>query len=200
MPQFPKLEADIIVLARGVAAGIEANPETYPNPPISGQELADKLDAYTALKNQITQTEALLTKLVGEKNKTVAELSEMTKSDLGYAQIIAKQDKSALAKIGWSSRSAPSPLGIPGQCLAFEVSLAESGKLRFKWQSPVDGGKPVAYKIRRESGGQVIDVAVAFETRAEIDQSPSTETYLYHVTAINKAGEGLPSNTIQLAL
>jgi len=67
---------------------------------------------------------------------------------------------------------------------------------------PVDGGRVIAYKIQRRNRpeGTWQDVATAIETESTlVDQSKAVELE-YRVIAINKSGDGSPSNTVMAVL
>ena len=68
------------------------------------------------------------------------------------------------------------------------------------WKQPVDGGRVSAYKVQSRSGGNWQDVATAIETEATLVDQPKGAELEYRVIAINKAGDGLPSNTVMVVL
>nr|VFJ45362.1 MAG: Fibronectin type III domain-containing protein [Candidatus Kentron sp. FM]VFJ58906.1 MAG: Fibronectin type III domain-containing protein [Candidatus Kentron sp. FM]VFK12050.1 MAG: Fibronectin type III domain-containing protein [Candidatus Kentron sp. FM] len=59
-----------------------------------------------------------------------------------------------------------------------------------------------AYKVqRREEGTQDwIDVGTAIETELTLSGQPSGKQFVFRVVAINKAGEGEPSNGVLAVL
>ena len=70
------------------------------------------------------------------------------------------------------------------------------------WKEPIDGGKTAAYKIQRRErpAGPWTDVSMAIESEITLsDQTRGTE-WEYRVIAVNKAGEGVPSNTVMAVL
>jgi len=77
------------------------------------------------------------------------------------------------------------------------------------WKAPADGGKPAAYKVQRRVGGVVgsepvgdrwEDVATAILSEITLVDQPEKTEIEYRVIAINKAGEGTPSNTVLVVL
>jgi len=58
------------------------------------------------------------------------------------------------------------------------------------------------YKVQRRERpeGAWQDVATAIETEATLVEQPKGVELEYRVVAINKAGEGLPSNTVMAVL
>ena len=69
-------------------------------------------------------------------------------------------------------------------------------------KAPADGGAPSAYKvIRRERpDGPWEDVATAVITEATLVEQPKEKELEYRIIAVNKAGEGEPSNTEMVVL
>jgi len=90
-------------------------------------------------------------------------------------------------------------------CL-LEVPKQGAGWVVLDWKAPADGGQPNAYKVQRRSGeGESVgdrweDVATAVVTGAMLTDQPQRTKLEYKVIAINKAGEGSPSNTIEVVL
>ena len=66
------------------------------------------------------------------------------------------------------------------------------------WKSPSDGGKVAAYKIERREHpeGPWTDAGMAMETEAMLHNQERGKDWEYRVIAVNKAGEGIPSNTV----
>jgi len=64
------------------------------------------------------------------------------------------------------------------------------------------GGKPRAYKVQRRSAdsGSWQDVATAIVTEVTLVEQPQKQELEYRVIAVNKAGEGSPSNTAMVVL
>ncbi len=66
----------------------------------------------------------------------------------------------------------------------------------------MDGGPVAAYKVQRRSrqGGEWLDVGTSINTEIALNsQEPGVE-YEYRVIALNRAGEGRPSNTVRAVL
>jgi len=68
------------------------------------------------------------------------------------------------------------------------------------WKQPADGGRVSAYKVQSRSGGNWQDVATAIETESTLVDQPLKTQLEYRVIAINKSGEGSPSNTVMAVL
>jgi hypothetical protein len=70
------------------------------------------------------------------------------------------------------------------------------------WKEPIDGGKPAAYKIQRRArpAGPWADASMAIESEITLsDQRRATE-WEFRIIAVNKASEGLSSNTVMAVL
>ena len=66
---------------------------------------------------------------------------------------------------------------------------------------PTDG-PPAAYKPQRRERPEGLwsDVSMAIESEIPLTDQPRTTKWEYRVVAINKAGEGVPSNTVMEVL
>jgi hypothetical protein len=54
--------------------------------------------------------------------------------------------------------------------------------------------------VQRRSGGNWQNVATAIETEATLIDQPKGKELEYRIIAINKLGEGAPSNTVMVVL
>jgi hypothetical protein len=66
----------------------------------------------------------------------------------------------------------------------------------------VDGGAVAAYKIQRRErpAGLWADVGLAVESEITLTNQTRGKEFEYRVMAVNKAGEGEPSNTVMAVL
>lgn len=66
------------------------------------------------------------------------------------------------------------------------------------WKEPIDGGAVASYKIERRErpAGAWSLVAVALESEATLNNQERGKDWEFRVIAVNKAGEGVPSNTV----
>ena len=89
--------------------------------------------------------------------------------------------------------------------IAATGGLSSGGDLCYSsesWPKPIDGGKPAAYKIQRRERpeGPWTDANMALESEITLsDQTRGTE-WEFRVIAVNKAGDGVPSNTVMAVL
>jgi len=136
------------------------------------------------------------------KDEALEELIEAIKADICYAENTVNFDDDKLKLIGWAGKKAATPLARPGQARLLEAPKQGAGWCFLDWKAPFDGGKPKAYKIQRRlrSGGSWQDIATAIITEATLVEQPQKQDLEYRVIAVNRAGEGSPSNTAMVVL
>ena len=83
----------------------------------------------------------------------------------------------------------------------FPLQWAE-GWVFLDWKEPIDGGKPAAYKIQRRErpAGDWQDVSTAMDSETTLVDQPRGKEQEYRAVAVNKAGDGEPSNTVLAVL
>lgn len=201
MPRFPKDENKIIELAQMVAGGIGGNPATFPNPPVTAAVMNTDLGSYVNAMQAAQSSKADWMQKTQEKNEILDRLTDAARGNIDYGIIIANGNNMILEEIGWSNRAAPTALQLPGQCRVFEIIGQGDAFVRFDWKEPADGGKVAAYKVQRsEDGSNFIDAATSVESEAALFNQPVNKKLIYRVVAINRAGEGMPSNSVSLTL
>lgn len=104
--------------------------------------------------------------------------------------------------IGWAGKKAPTALQPPGQTRLLEAPKQGDGWAFLDWKAPVDGGAPIAYKVMRRErpAGAWEDMATAVITEAALVEQPQGKELEYCIVAMNKTGEGEPSNTVMVVL
>jgi len=201
MPRFPQEETKIIELAQKVASGISSNATTFPNPPVAPAAINTDLTAYFAKNNETQLAKAEWMQKTQEKNEILDRISTAARNDIDYGVIIAQGDDVILQQIGWGTRAEPTALQPPGQCRVLEIVGQGDGWVRLDWKEPSDGGRVAAYKVQRsEDGTNFTDAATVVESEAAIFNQPKGKNLIYRAVAINRAGEGLASNTISIVL
>lgn len=201
MPKFPKDENSIIALAQKVANGISVNPTIFANPPVAATAMQTDLTAYLAKNNEIQMSKARLMQRTQEKNEILERITDAARENVNYGELVAKGDNAVLEQIGWGNRAASVSLQTPGQCRALEIIGQGDAWVRVDWKEPSEGGKVAAYKVQRsEDGGSFADAATVTESEAALFDQPTGKRLTYQVVAINKAGEGMASNTVSLVL
>ena len=204
MAQFPIRQADILVLADSIIAGLTANPAVYPSPPISAADLRTVLDGCIDAVGEVNTARAAFEMAVAEKDRQLAGLKDKIKMNLRYAENTVGGNDNKLNMLGWAGRRPPTSLP-PGQ--SGELRILEQGTdwLVLDWKSPESdsGGKVAAYKIQKrdmKDSDVWVDAAVAIETKARLTGQQRHTDLEYRVVAINRAGEGKESNTVAAVL
>ncbi len=206
MPRFPKREAEIVALAERMIAGLIANPTLYPNPPYPAwaamNSIRFKVRQYNRCREELIAAGAAAEQATADKDDALENLVEAMKTDLLYAENTAHYDDDKLKLIGWAGKAAPTPLAVPGQVRSLEVPRQGDGWLMLDWKSPLDGGAASAYKVMRRErpAGAWEDVATAVITEATLVEQPKAKELEYRIVAVNKAGDGEPSNTEMVVL
>ena len=202
MAQFPRSEAEILVLAQEMAAGLAANVVTYPSPPVSLLDLNSAAGAYVVANTGAVAAQAAAELATGTKNDALAALVDAMKDDLRYAENTVDFDDDLLKLIGWGGRSSRTSLEPPGQPRTLEAPKEGEGWVFLDWKEPVVGGAVAAYKIRRRlrPAGLWGDVGTAIESEITLIEQERGKEWEYRVIAINKAGESEPSNTVMAVL
>lgn len=198
MPRFPSKEMDIIELAQKVANGIDKNPTVFPNPPAAAAAMETLLTDFFNKNEEIQLAKAAWMEKIQAKNEIFNTIVTDTKANIAYGEIVANGDNATLEKIGWSVRAASTALQPPAQCRFLEIIGQGDGWVQIDWKEPIGGGKVAAYKVQRsQNGTSFTDVATAVESEAILNNQP-TGKYIFQVVAVNKAGQGMASNTISI--
>ena len=76
------------------------------------------------------------------------------------------------------------------------------GDMVSRGNGSIDGGKPAAYKIQRRErpAGDWQDVSIAMDSETTLVDQPRGKELEYRAVAVNKAGDGEPSNTVLAVL
>ncbi len=202
MPRFPKKEAEVQPLAMSIILGLWNNQPLYPNPPVDVFTLFGKKNLYINAKNSTIAAQAAAEAATTAKDEKLADLIEAKKPDLRFAENVTKFNDDKLKLIGWAGKKAKTPLAVPGQSRLLEAPKQGAGWLFLDWKAPADGGKPRAYKVQRRnrSAGAWKTVATAILSEITLVDQPERTELEYRVIAVNKAGDGEPSNTVAVVL
>jgi hypothetical protein len=160
------------------------------------------ISGYTASKNAMIAAVAAAEAATAGKDDALEMLVEAMKSDLRYAENTVNYDDTQLKLIGWAGRSSGTPLQVPGQSRLLEASKQGEGWVFLDWKAPANGGKPAAYRVlrRERPAGLWEEVATAVESEATLVEQPRAKEMEYRVVAVNKSGDGEPSNTVMVVL
>ncbi len=201
MPRFPKSQAQIAALAEKLWNGLWTNQPIFPAPPVPWYTVLTKKAQFVNARDNALSARAAAEQSIIDKDQALQNLIEAMKADLRYAENTVDFDDAKLKLIGWSAKKSPTALTPPGQTLALTAVTQEESSLTLSWKAPIDGGKVSAYRVvRRIEEGADEDVATAVVTEATLVAQPERIELEYRVIAINKAGEGPPSNTVEVVL
>ena len=202
MPRFPKKEADIVALAEWLWRGLWGNRPVYPQPPVHPISLRFKAIIYSRYRENLIAKQAAAEQATTDKDDALADLVDAMKDDIDYAENTVNFDDNKLKLIGWAGRKAAAPLAVPGQARLLEAPRQGDGWVFLDWKKPTDGGRPAAYKVMRRErpAGPWEDVATAVITEATLVEQPRGKEFEYRIIAVNKAGDGEPSNTAMVVL
>ena len=202
MARFPLREAEVAVLAEAMIAGLTENVGVYPTPPVAAADLTTSKNAFISAKNDVVAAKAAFEAALAAKDAAMETLTGQMKDDLRYAETTVHFDDAKLNLLGWGAKRASVSLAAPGQVQELTVGMQGDGSVMLAWTAPIDGGKPTAYKVMRRprAEGAFEDVATAVITEAMLSAQPKGIELEYCIIAINKAGEGQPSNTEMVVL
>ena len=202
MARFPITEAEILALAQALKSGLAANVAVYPAPPVTPTTLTLRISAYTAAKNAAIAAQAAAEQATANKDDVLEDLVDSMKDDIRYAENTVDYDDEKLKLIGWAGRKTATPLAIPGQARLLEAPRQGEGWVFLDWKAPADGGNPSAYKVMRRErpAGLWEEVATAVISEATLVEQPRGKELEYRIVAVNKSGDGEPSNTAMVVL
>lgn len=202
MPRFPKKEAEIVALAEQLWRGLWANRPTYQRPPVHPILILIHSLQYRNRREFAIAKQAAAETAIAVKNDALDDLIEALKSNIRYAENTVNYDDDKLKLIGWAGKKAKTPLAPPGQVRLLEASKQGKGWVYLDWKAPLNGGRPKAYKIQRRlrGSGNWQDVATAIVIEATLVEQPQKQELEYRIIAVNKTGEGEPSNTVMVVL
>lgn len=201
MVRFPIREAEIKALAQSMVAGLTNSPD-FPAPPVPWQEVQALLGTFNELCDAQVAALAAAEQATSEKKEGLERLVRAMQTDLRYAEDAAKGDDALLSALGWGGRAAATALQAPGQPRTLEAPRQGEGWIFLDWKQPSEGGAVTAYKIERRErpSGAWMLVAMAIESEATLTGQERGKDWEYRVTATNKAGESIPSNTVSAVL
>ena len=197
MARFPRTEPEIVALAEAMITGLTANAALYPAPPVAVLDLTTAKTTYITALNAAIAAAAAAEAATTAKDEVLEDLTDAMKSDIRYAENTVDYDDDQLKLIGWAGRKAPTPLQAPGQARLLEAPRQGDGWVFLDWKAPADGGVPSAYKVmrRQRPAGAWAETATAVITEITLVEQPKATELEYRIIAVNKAGEGEPSNT-----
>ena len=178
------------------------NNAVFPAPPVHPILIRIRKIIYQSRHDNFLAARAASEQATANKDDALENLIEAMKADIRYAENTVNFGDDKLKLIGWAGKKTATPLAIPGQVRQLEAPKQGDGWVFLDWKAPEDGGKPRVYKVQRRvrDSGDWADVATAILTEATLVDQPLKTELEYRVIAINKAGVGLPSNTVMAVL
>lgn len=202
MARFPLREAEISTLAGEMIAGFADNPAVYPVLPVAVAELTTSKNEFLAAKSGVVAAKAAYEAALAVKDAAREKLTLQMKTDIRYAENTVDFDDVKLKLIGWGAKRVSVSLTAPGQTAGLTVPMQGDGSVMLAWKAPIDGGDVQAYQVMRRprAEGAFEDVATAVIPEATLTAQPKGVELEYQIIAINKAGQGPPSNTQMVVL
>lgn len=199
--KFPTTQAGIEALLNEMIDGFTEDATDFPAPPVTTLELKARQANIAARRSDLmTAKLAYETALDAFQDEFEATIDDM-KTDIKYAELVAKNDNKKLERIGWAARGANTPQPPPTAPLGFEVLSQGRAAAHFDWKSPKGGGKAKMYDLILLDGGaggtegKVLKSTV--DTEITVDSLP-TGTLVFAVVAVNEAGRSAPSSPVTL--
>lgn len=166
--------------------------------------LQNRLDAFISLCDAQTSTQAAAEQATDEKSIGREELITDVKVDLHYAEYAVDDNDAKLTSLGWGARSPHTPITTPGQPFKLQMARTGPGEAKATWKRPVEGGPAACYLLKmRVSGGDGGSWGYAgtfIGIEAELTNLERGKELEFHVVALNRAGESLPSNSATVVL
>jgi hypothetical protein len=202
MATFPRSEAEIGSLAQYLISGFRTYTEDFPAPPVSPDDLEGSLHSYFEVRESAAASTGAATEAVAMKQEALETLVSQMKTNLRYAENTVNFDNGKLEQLHWGGRGSRTPLDAPGQVLNLISPREGDGWLLLEWKEPVEGGKPGAYKIQRRlhEDHEWEEAGMSIDTHVLLRGQKRGVSWIYHVLAVNKAGEGEPSNIVTAVL
>ena len=197
MARFPDRQAEVMALAQNIITGLTDNAATFPTPPVTAIELEAVFSAFVTLGDVAVAAQAAAEQATVNKSAGREELADAMKAVLRYAEEAVDHDDAKLSLLGWGGIAAPTALQVPGQPRNLELPRQGQGWVFLDWKKPAEGGAVASYKIERRQrpSGNWALLSVALESESMLTGQDASIDWEYRVIAINKAGEGPPSNT-----
>lgn len=202
MAKFPLSEARIVNLAKLVAAGLVSQREDFPSPPVSPERLLEALGAYHAAREKAIAANAAAVMKTAAKVEALKMVKDLVKANLRYAENHTRRDPVKLGALGWGAPRPRAPIEPPGEVRLLKMLQELERGVVLGWRKPVDGGPVAVYKVqrRRRATGEWVDVATSVGREIALKDQETGVELEFRVSAINKAGEGRPSNTVRAVL
>jgi len=200
--KFPEAEPEIAALALLVIEGLKQLEAELPHPPVSADELQDRLGRFNGSKlRKVAATTALRNEHTAN-DQDLESLVDGTKATLKYAEVVFRDQPQKLSQFGWGPRRDGSSLETPGEVRDIRILSEGDTWITLRWNPPADGGAVGMYRIQRKTkdAGVWDDVGSSVDTVETLSQQPRGIQMDYRVLAVNKAGVGPPSASVTVVL
>lgn len=202
MAQFPIPQAEVLALGQAVLTGLQGNAVIYPDPPVDLVDFAASLEAYVSAGNEVIAARAALSRAVAAKQRAFEDFVGDIKRQLRYAENTTGGNDAQLKLLGWGARRHRAKASLPGQVRTLEAGRQGPDWIFLDWKAPIEGGKLAAFVVQRRKlpDGDWTEAATAIASEITLKNQPRGIELEYRIVAINKAGQGRPSNTVMAVL
>jgi len=207
MATFPTRESDVLALANAMLDGYAANPADFPN--ADGLTLITLREDYKSARFLQICVMAMAKMATEVKDEKLEALADLMQVQLAQSEVDTAGNPEKLGLLGWGPEAPAQPSRPPGQPRALEAVDEGPGTIVLDWKPPAPGavGPVSTYVVERREqpvgGGAFGDwqqVGASLSTEAHLTNQPRNQQLEYRVIAVNRAGEGTPSNTVMAVL
>ncbi len=199
MAQYPRRHAEVTALVNRVIGGFTEHPDDFPHGD-AGKLQAARSEFLTAGRD-LTEANAQVDIAAKAKKEKFQQLEAVMKQQIKLAQVDCATDPVKLSQIGWGPRRRGEAVEPPDSPRGLSILDRDEGTLIISWQKPSrNPHRPVGcYQVYQRlvngTTGSWQLTGTALETEFPLASPPAGQTE-YRVTALNKSGESLASNTI----
>ncbi|MEX1998685.1 MAG: fibronectin type III domain-containing protein [Gemmatimonadales bacterium] len=189
-------------LAEDLASGLTAHRDVFPAPPVDPDAFHEILAEYRAAREVRLAHVAQARQSTAVQQRALRRLRPLMQANLRYAEFAAREEESRLQLLGWGPVRRPSRKPAPGQPVRLTVHQEGADWVLLVWRPPTDGGPVAAYRVQRRDRleGAWVDVGTAVDPLIRLDAQPTGTELEYQILAVNRAGEGPPSNVVRAVL
>jgi hypothetical protein len=200
MPAFPSEEAAIVALAKNLANGLKSQPGDFPMPPVCAEALLASAQALASARDQELALKGELEAASKARREALEQLVEQTKLNVAYAEQAVDYDDAKLRSLGWKGLK-PEKLQPPGPPRVLELVRISDNGVELDWKKPGTGGDAQSYRIEARQEGVERWSLKGFSLHSDciLNNLDPGHTYQVRVIAVNKIGEGEPSQAIEVS-
>ena len=182
--------------------GLRNHAEEFPSPPVELDRLEATLHAFHSARFSAQEAAAQAKIATREKSEVLTRLVSEIKSNIRYAENTCGGHHATLKALGWGGRRPKTPMKTPGQVEGLKIVKEGPGWVELRWRKPQDGGDVKAYRIERcRLGDETWSIAgMSTKTSVRLEDQERGVTWMYHIIAVNGAGDGLYSAMVEAVL